>query len=574
LFVVSNFGFCDLVFEIYIAETCIRLSGKPKIPCNMLSGKKRIKGLIGGQMKNYLAFLYVLLLLSIPELSVAYSLDAYPETGIRRLDADRLAVLGKMPGRRQPPGALLPTSLVDLRLLDHQDIILPKPDPEFTARLLELLGDKADRYGFAVLDLSDPDHPRYAEHRADFRQNVGSVGKLAIAVGVFQALADLYPDDFDARKRLLRQTVISADKFIQEDHHEVPIWNPDTETLHIRELQQGDQGSLWEYLDWTLSASSNAAASMVMKNAMLLKHFGRDYPVSNDQADRFFEETSRKQMRQLYEQTFLEPLSRNGLDLQYFRQGSFFTRYPKQRISTGYNSYGTARELMRLLLLMEQGRLVDIFSSREIKRLLYMTGRRIRYASSPALDDSAVYFKSGSLYSCKDEPGFKCKKYHGNVKNYMNSVAIVETPAGVKHLHYLVTLISNVLYKNSAVDHQTLATYIHRMIEADHPAEPTPPGQLPPELTFGSNLIGFSKMQEERVQIATAQAILLELGFDVGKIDGKLGSKTTNAIKAFQIKQHMKVDGKITEKLLEQLKAAVERLPPADPSQPVRIPEQ
>ena len=525
-------------------------------------------------MKQYLAFLYVLLLLSIPELSVAYPLDAYPETGIRRIEAARLAVLGKMDGRRQPPGALLPTSLVDLRLLDHPDLVLPEPDPEFTARVLELLGDKADRYGVAFLDLSDPDHPRYAEHRADFRQNVGSVGKLAIAVAIFQALADFYPDDFEARKRLLREAVISADEFIQKDHHEVRIWNPNTGTLSNRKLQQGDQGSLWEYLDWTLSASSNAAASMVMKNAMLLRHFGRDYPVSNDRSDRFFQETSRKQMRQLYEQTFLEPLTRNGLDLQYFRQGSFFTRYGKERVPTGYNSYGTARELMRLLLLMEQGRLVDIFSSREIKRLLYMTERRIRYASSPALGDSAVYFKSGSLYSCKAEPGFKCKKYHGNVKNYMNSVAIVETPAGVKHLHYLATLISNELYKNSAVDHQTLATYIHRMIEADHPPEPTPPGLLSSELTFGRNLIGFSEKQEERVKIATVQATLLELGFDVGKIDGQLGPKTTKAIKAFQKKQHMKADGKITEKLLEQLKVAVKRLEPADPSQPERASEQ
>jgi hypothetical protein len=309
---------------------------------------------------------------------------------------------------------------------------------------------------------------------------------------------------------------------------------------------------------------------MAMKTAMLLRHFGRDYPVSNDEADRFFKETARKQLRELYEQTFLTPLTRNGLDLQYFRQGSFFTRYGKQRIPTGYNSYGTARELMRLLLLMEQGRLVDVFSSREIKRLLYMTERRIRYASSPALGDSAVYFKSGSLYSCKAEPGFKCKKYHGNVKNYMNSVAIVETPAGVNRLFYLATLISNVLYKNSAVDHQTLATYIHRMIEADHPPQPTPPGQLPPELTFGRNLIGFTEKQEERVQIANTQAALSKLGFDVGKVDGKLGPKTTKAIKAFQKKQHMKADGKITEKLLEQLKVAVERLPPADPSQPDR----
>lgn len=521
-------------------------------------------------MKHYLSFFCVLLLVSISDLCVAYPLDAYPTTVIRRIEAARLAVLGKIRGPRQPPGALLPTRLVDLRLLDRPDLELPEPDPEFTARVLQLLGDKADRYGVAVLDLSDLDHPRYAEHRADFRQNVGSVGKIAVAVAVFQALADVYPDDIEARKRLLREAVITADEFIQKDHHEVRIWNPDTGTLNIRRLQQGDQGSLWEYLDWTLSASSNAAASMVMKNAMLLRQFGRDYPVSNDRADRFFQETSRKQLRELYEQTFLTPLSRNGLDLQYFRQGNFFTRYGKQRVPTGYNSYGTARELLRFLLLMEQGRLVDIFSSREIKRLLYMTERRIRYASSPTLGDSAVYFKSGSLYSCKAEPGFNCKKYHGNVKNFMNSVAIVETPAGVNRLFYLATLISNVLYKNSAVDHQTLATYIHRMIEADHPPEPTPPGQLPPELTFGRNLIGFTEKQEERVQIANAQATLIELGYSVGKIDGKLGPKTTKAIKAFQKKQHVKVDGKITKKLLEQLKVAIERLPPADPSQPDR----
>ena len=49
------------------------------------------------------------------------------------------------------------------------------------------------------------------------------------------------------------------------------------------------------------------------------------------------------------------------------------------------DSYGTARELMRYLLRVEQGRLVDVFSSREIKRLIYVTEVRIRYASSPAL---------------------------------------------------------------------------------------------------------------------------------------------------------------------------------------------
>jgi hypothetical protein len=525
-------------------------------------------------MKQYLGLIFFLLILSLTDAGFAYPLDAYPETGIRRIEAGRLAVFGKMRGLRQPPGALLPNRLVDLRLLNHRDLDLPEPDPEFTGRLVQLLGDKANRYGVAVLDLSDIDHPRYAEHRADYKQNVGSVGKIVIAMALFQALADIYPDDIEARKRVLRETVITADKFIEWDHHKVRIWNPDTGALSFRPLKIGDQGSLWEYLDWTLSISSNAAAAMVMKNAMLLSHFGKDYPVSASTVNRFFKETSRQQLRKLFEQTFLEPFTRNGLDLNYFRQGSFFTRYGKKRVPTGYNSYGTARELMRFVLLMEQGKLVDVFSSREIKRLLYMTERRIRYASAPALHDSAVYFKSGSLYSCKEEPGFKCKKYHGNVKNYMNSVAIVETPAGVNRLFYMATLISNVLYKNSAVDHQTLATYIHRLIKAEHPPEPTPPGQLPPALTFGRNLIGFTEKHQERMQTAQAQAALLELGYKVGKVDGKLGPQTKAAVRAFQKKQNLMVDGKITGELLQQLEIAVESKPPTDPSQPGRTTEQ
>ena len=538
-----------------------------KLRCNRLV---RIRD----YMKYCLSFLCLALLLSVTDRSAAYPLDAYSATGIRRLEAARLAVLGKMRGRLQPPGALLPTELVDLRLLDYPELKLPDPDPDFTDRIIRLLGDEADRYGIAVLDLSDPAHPLYAEHRGRFRQNVGSVGKLAVAVAVFQALADSYPNDTQARKRVLRETVITADEFINKDHHEVRIWHPATGDLSVRRLREGDRGSLWEYLDWMLSASSNAAASMVMKNAMLLRHFGKDYPVSKDRADRLFTGTSHDKLRILFEQTFLEPLTRNGVDLQYFRQGSFFTRTGKQRVPTGYVSYGSAHELAHLLLLIEQGRLVDIFSSREIKRLLYMTDRRIRYASSPALLDSAVYFKSGSLYTCRAEPGFTCKKYHGNVKNSMNSVIIVETPAGINRLHYLAVVISNVLYRNSAVDHQTLGTRIHRMIEAQHPPPPASPGQLPADLAFGRNLVGFKKEQEQRLQIAEVQAALLKLGFDAGPIDGLLGSKTTAAVEAFQKARRLPADGRITAQLLEQLDAASAAPLPADSLQPDHAPER
>jgi hypothetical protein len=120
---------------------------------------------------------------------------------------------------------------------------------------------------------------------------------------------------------------------------------------------------------------------------------------------------------------------------------------------------------------MEQGKLVDEWTSRQLKRLLYMTERRIRYASAPALKDAAVYFKSGSLYKCKDEEGFKCTAYHGNVINYMNSVAIVEQEIDGIQLHYVVIVISNVLRINSAEQHQALGTKIHRLVKRRHGLE-------------------------------------------------------------------------------------------------------
>ena len=178
----------------------------------------------------------------------------------------------------------------------------------------------------------------------------------------------------------------------------------------------------------------------------------------------FFKNTPKTELRDLLEATVQAPLTRNGIDVTRFRQGSFFTRTGKQKVP-GTSSYGTARELMNFLLRMEQGRLVDEWSSRELKRLLYMTERRIRYASSPALHDAAVYFKSGSLFECEPEPGFTCRKYHGNKQNLMNSIAIVESPAAERRLYYLVTLTWNVLRKNSAVEHQALGTEIHRMIQ-------------------------------------------------------------------------------------------------------------
>jgi len=400
-----------------------------------------------------------------------YPLDGDNYTGIARLEGFRMAQSGAVSGPRQPSGALLPLTAVDLRLTATPGLALPAPDPEFSKQVRDLLGADADLYGVAVLDLSDPDRPRYADVNARAVHHPGSVGKIVVALGIFQALADIYPDDIAARERVLRNSQVTADSFIRTDHHLVPFWNSTTQKLTWRPLHEGDRASLWTYLDWMLSASSNAAASTVIEQLMLLVHFRREYPVDAKRAAEFFRATSGDKLRQLLETALQDPVRRNGLDLAILRQGSFFTAEGKRRVP-GTSSHGTPRELLHYLLLLEQGKLVDAFSSREIKRLLYMTERRIRYASSPALTDAAVYFKSGSYYRCKPEPGFVCRKYHGNVENWMNSVAIVESPAGDRRLYYLVTVMSDVLRKNSAVEHQTFGTRLHRLIELRHRALP------------------------------------------------------------------------------------------------------
>ncbi len=399
--------------------------------------------------------------------ALAYPLDGDAYSEIPRLEASRLEHEGVIDGPRQPPGALLGLAEVVPRLLGRAPFPIPAADPTLSAAITGMLGENAGDYGIALLDISDPNAPLYAQHRDDYRQNVGSVGKLVVALAIFQALADNWPEVAE-RERVLRETLITADGFAHSDHHTVRLYEPGSRSLTRRALQDGDRASLWQYLDWMLSPSSNSAAGMLMRDAMLMRHFGSDYPLPDTEIHAFFANTATSELTELYRKTFYEPLVRNGFDLQQFRQGSFFTHQGKRYVPGPGNSYANARQLIRYGLLLEQGRLVDEFSSREIKRLLYVTERRIRYASSPALNEDAVYFKSGSLYQCREETDFKCGKYMGNVINYMNSFAIVESPAPLRQRHYLVVLISNVLRKNSAYDHQALAGEIAKLIRDTH----------------------------------------------------------------------------------------------------------
>lgn len=394
----------------------------------------------------------------------AYPIDGYEESGIRRVERLRRIAAGELEGPKLSVGARLPADSIRLHLVGRD--VLPDsgtaaPDSLLQARLTALFPDRHESYAVALMEVSPGRAPRAAYYQADRGYSPGSVGKIAIAVGLFAELERRFPDDPAARAKLLREREVMATDWVTGDHHVVPLFDPETGAFESRKIAPGDTFNLYEWADHMMSASANSAASTLWKELILMRAFGEAYPPSSEAEADYFANTPKGQLGWIGHAVVNEPLRAMGIGLEAWRLGSLFTKIGQRRVPVSGGSLATPDGMLTFLVRVEQGRAVDAWSSLELKKLMYMTARRIRYASSPALARSAVYFKSGSLYRCAPEPDFQCRKYHGNVENAMNSVAIVERPDGTV---YLVALMSNVLRKNSAVDHQSLATEIDRLI--------------------------------------------------------------------------------------------------------------
>lgn len=405
-----------------------------------------------------------------------YPLDGWEDTGIRRLRAYAMMQDGRMPGDvRLPPGALLPGSAIRLNMAgagDTYDIdAATDRDSGLQSGLTRILAGRPS-YRAAILDVTDPERPRYAAVREGEGYYPGSVGKLLVMTGLFNELARLYPDDIEARKRILRETMVTADAFAMPNSHAVPVVADDWSGVTHRAVRIGDRFSLYEWIDHAVSPSSNAAGAIIWKQALLLSEFGEEYPPSPEQEAAYFRDTPKAELTRRSIELVEAPLRAVGLDTERLHIRGYFTR-GAQRVIPPQPSRVVPRELVRWMLKMEQGRLVDEWSSLEMKRLMYFTRRRYRYAAAPVLRDAAVYFKSGSLYRCREEAGYECVQYKGNAENLMHSVAIVETPAapqaGETQHRYLVSMMSNVLKVNSANEHMEIATRIDALVRSVQP---------------------------------------------------------------------------------------------------------
>ncbi len=397
--------------------------------------------------------------------ALAYPIDGIEESGIRRLEGFHLAQ--STPGApKLVDGQLWSSSDIRLRLIDYAgpEFDSLDEDPALKAFLTKALRNRDPSYAMVLVDFSDPDNIRWAGLRPDLRQNAGSVGKLICMAALFHALAEAFPDT-DDRARILRESASPAGDWVSNEIHQVPKWDPFLKRNLYSVVKPADNFRLSEWLDHAISASANGAGSIIWREAMLIRHFGSEYPKSFEESERFFKETRKSELAKLALAVVTEPLLAAGLDTSNIQQGSFWTTNSKNKVP-GTISFATPRELARLVLRIEQGRLVDAWSSLQMKKYMYLTKRRYRYAYAPELADDAVFFKSGSLYSCRPEEGFRCGKYMGNHRNMMNSVAVVEGPEPADPA-YLVTLMSNVLKVNSAWDHSRIAAAVHETIRTN-----------------------------------------------------------------------------------------------------------
>ncbi len=409
---------------------------------------------------NLKLVIIILLLASILE---AYPIDGSFYSGIRRLYRLQLILDGKIKDTKPINGALKSIKDIKLNLANARgDSLLSfKVDADLQKKLKNLFPNLNESYSICVLDITLGRKIRYAERQSDRRFVPGSVGKLAIVAGLFNELKKLHPNSFEKRIEILKTRFTKAGKWAITNIHTVPFFDPETQKFFKRTVQEEDNFSLFEWADHMISVSSNAAASVVWKELILMRYFGKEYPVSIEKEKEFFAKTPKKELTKIAMAVVNEPLLEMGIEEKEWHLGSLFTSEAKRMVPGEGGSFATPFGFMQYLVALERGKIVDKESSLEIKRILYQTDRRIRYAQSPELKSAAVYFKSGSLYKCKPEQDFVCKKYMGNVENYMNSVAIVEHSDGTT---YMVTLMSNVLRKNSGTDHMYLASQIDKII--------------------------------------------------------------------------------------------------------------
>ncbi|MCI0496153.1 hypothetical protein L0Z72_14195, partial [candidate division KSB1 bacterium] len=167
-------------------------------------------------MKKIKIFITIslMILFANSEAFCGYPIDGYQWTGIRRILRLSLIIEGKLKGTKPPAGALKSYNDIKLNLMNARgDSLdqLPDVDPLLQKKIDSLFPNRHESYSIAVVDITPGKPIRFAKRQSDRQFPPGSVGKLAIAAGLFTELKNLYPDSTAKRSELLRTRMVVAD---------------------------------------------------------------------------------------------------------------------------------------------------------------------------------------------------------------------------------------------------------------------------------------------------------------------------------------------------------------------------
>ena len=294
-----------------------------------------------------------LVLLCLVTSAYYYPIDGYDTTGIRRLKRLQLCVAGDLPDLGLPPGAYRSIRDIKLNLTEKKD----SPEKVLVEdtklqKQIDVLFPKLDKsYSVTILDITNPNAPRYAQQNATRGYQPGSVGKLVVLTALFNQLAKIYPNSFEKRTNLLRTKLVKAGPWALTDEHTVPIFYPETKQLIKRQVVATDVFSIYEWADHMLSVSNNGAASVVWREALLMAAFGEKYlTLTTQEIDDYFKNTPKATITDLAIDVVNLPLRQLGISEEEWRLGTFFTRGAGQFVGAKGGSIGSPLGLMKWML--------------------------------------------------------------------------------------------------------------------------------------------------------------------------------------------------------------------------------
>lgn len=160
-------------------------------------------------------------------------------------------------------------------------------------------------------------------------------------------------------------------------------------------------------------------------------------------------------------------------------------------------------------------------------------GRKNQFVSSRKNKRSISYWRERGITDV-----------HGNpLSNKLVSAGLL-LPAGSNGPAFLVTKNFDTLYSYNASENYALAiAQLSNLVDNHNP-------NVDFVTPWPTDDPGLSRAENREVQ-----TILLSRGYDIGKVDGLIGSKTRAAIRAEQEKYHMRATGRAGQKLLRVLRA-------------------